>query len=92
MRQLESPEIMYSALVSRAEAHFTSPMAVEIIGNLVAEGAAEAAAGLGFLHFDEFEAAHFFEELAGGLFEVQLAQTVAAVVVGDLVREGPRDR
>ena len=57
-------------------------------GEFRGEGAAEAAAGLRFLHLDELEAAHLFEKLAGGLFEVQLPQAVAAVVVGDLVREG----
>ena len=34
IRQLESHETMYSALVSNAEVHFTSPIAVEMAGNL----------------------------------------------------------
>src|SRR5262249_32188530 len=37
IRQLESFETIYSAPVSKAEAHLTSPIAVEIIGNLAAK-------------------------------------------------------
>ena len=37
IRQLESFDTMNSAPVSKAEAHFTSAMAVEIIGNFVAK-------------------------------------------------------
>ena len=37
IRQLESFDTMYSAPVSKADAHLTSPIAVEIIGNLAAK-------------------------------------------------------
>ena len=58
------------------------------LGVLHAEGAAEAAAGVGFLGLDELEPADRAEQPAGLLLEAELAQGVAAVVVGDLVREG----
>src|SRR6516162_9419885 len=37
IKQLESLETMKSASVSRADAHLTSPIAVEIIGNFTAK-------------------------------------------------------
>ena len=62
------------------EAHLTSPIAVEIIGNLTAKRAAETAAGFRFLHFHQLQSLNVLEQLARRFFQAQFAQTVAAVV------------
>jgi hypothetical protein len=81
---------MKSAPVSTADAHFTSPIAVENRRELRRKGAAETAAALGFLHLDEFKIAHVFEQFARLRFDAEFAQAVAAVVKGGLARESAR--
>ncbi len=66
--------------------HFRGDVAV-----LDREGAAEAAAGLAFLHLDELESFHLGEELARLRFHAQLAQPRARIVVGHRALEGRRN-
>lgn len=56
-------------------------------GEFCGKGAAKTAASFGRAHLNQLKPAHFREQFARRTFDVQFAQTVAAVVKNYLVRK-----
>ena len=70
-----------------AEAHFTSPIAVEIIGNFVANVPPNPQHVSDLGHLDELQSANIGEQGARRFLDAEFAQAVAAIVKRDLVRK-----
>ena len=91
IRQLESTQTTVLAPVRTMESILVRAMAPETSGEFHREGAAESAALLGGVHLAQFQTAHIGQQTARAFLDVEFAQRVATVVIGDDAFEARAD-
>ena len=92
MRQLLSQAVQTSAFGVEDGGGLFGEHGAGDVGILDGEGAAEAAALLESVERNEVDAAHGAQEAQGAVAEGEIAEAVAAGVVGDAVRDSRRRR